>query len=196
MREDSTGYDRFRRAWRLALDDPIMVSYFRRKQKAINPKVPDYDFDTTPFLREPSSHMYFVYDAVVAMGLGLAVAGDEVEYPPGRGVYDAVRYNLTFEGASGLVDLNDDSGTREPESVSYAVWNARMVHLEEGEDGRHGKVKYDLVPTSHLKAIRVMGDSDDGTKSEVRPRGAWEDVPGQTFLYSGGSSTPPHSFPR
>mmetsp|Transcript_35922 Transcript_35922/g.66177 ORF Transcript_35922/g.66177 Transcript_35922/m.66177 type:complete len:1120 (-) Transcript_35922:228-3587(-) len=160
-----TGYQRFRAAWRSAMSDSSLVQYFRSKQLEIDPPVGGHDFTTIEFSPDPSQHAYFVYDAIVSLGLSMSYStavgganGTGLDFPTGKDIYDSLRQNVTFEGASGTVKIDPNSGTRVRESVTYTVWNAREVELEGEEEG--DKVGFDLVPTSHYVARK-------GTEADI-----------------------------
>mmetsp|Transcript_46585 Transcript_46585/g.141108 ORF Transcript_46585/g.141108 Transcript_46585/m.141108 type:complete len:1062 (-) Transcript_46585:222-3407(-) len=213
--DDGSGYQRFRKSWREAMNNDNLVKYFRSKQLEIEPAVGGYDFNTIEFSADPSQHMYFVYDAIVSLGLSMShatarggVNGTTLEYPTGQNIYDSLLQNVTFEGASSDVQIDPNSGTRKSESVTYTVWNARQVNLEGEED----KVGFDLVPTSHYVARK--GTKDDITEAEVQAAkdgedaeepqipeivmewvAAKDDAGDRAFVYADGTTVPPEELP-
>lgn len=210
--DDGTGYQRFRKAWREAINDDNLVEYFRSKQLKIEPPVGGHDFSTIEFSPDPSQHTYFVYDAMVSLGLGMAHAaamgginGTALEFPKGEHIYTSLLQNVTFNGASGDVKIDSSSGTRKAGSVIYTVWNAREVDLE----GKENTVGFDLWPTSHYVARK--GTKDDFPEAEVKAAAAegeeaeeqyipetiveWIAIEGHSFIYADGTDVPPAQLP-
>lgn len=208
------GYHRFRAAWRQAMNDPTLVEYLRSKQLDIDPPVGGHDFGTVEFSRDPSQHTYFVYDAVVALGLGMshaAAAGGvndtALDWPQGQHIYNSLLRNVSFGGASGDVVIDPSSGTRDYGSVTYTVWNAREVDLEGTEDS----VGFDLVPTSHYVARNRSEDDIPKAEVQAAAEGGDEDVPeqpsvpetvvewlpvdGRAFVYADGTEDAPAQLP-
>lgn len=61
------------------------------------------------------------YDAVMALGLAMCQLPNE--FFSGTEIYDELRHNVVFEGASGGVKFNPETGSRDLEGVEIALWN-------------------------------------------------------------------------
>jgi 7 transmembrane sweet-taste receptor of 3 GCPR/Receptor family ligand binding region len=159
------GHERFRVAWREAMEDIILVEYFRSK---LPPSLESIDGfgRSEPFSKEPSVFGAFAYDAVTA--LGIAMCNVELDFISGPEIYDKL-VNVAFDGASGKVVLNGKTGTRDYTTLSYMMWNFFP---------RHGMAGFELVPTNYYK------------NGEWQPI-----PNGKSFCYADGTSTPPENLP-
>jgi hypothetical protein len=167
----TSGYQKLRTAWREALADPNFDDYVRAKVPTSVTEKEDYDHDAQ-FELEPSQQSPLVYDAVMALGLSMCLAGTDAEFFTGPTIYDYFR-NLTFSGTSGNVDITPETGTRNYTTFTYVAWN---VNFDDAPD-EEGRVQYQLAPTSYYK------------------NGKWNNVKGMSFIYGDGGTKPPDSLP-
>ena len=84
--------------------------------------------DGNPVLPPPSfnkillDYSYFVYDAVVALGLAACSVTVEGKYFNGTSLYKQL-LETTFEGTTGNIKFLKETGTRDPETVYFSVVN-------------------------------------------------------------------------
>jgi hypothetical protein len=166
----TSGYQKLRTKWREALADPNFDEYVRAKIPKSVLEKEGYD-NESQFELEPSQHSPLVYDAVLALGLSMCLAGADVEFFTGPEIYDYFR-NLTFSGTSGNVDITPETGTRNYTTFTYVVWNVNFGALDD-----EGRVQYQLAPTSYYK------------------NGTWLKVEGMSFIYGDGGTKAPDSLP-
>jgi hypothetical protein len=159
------GNERFRVAWREAMEDAILVEYFQSKLPTSLESIGGFGRHE-PFSREPSGLGAFAYDAVTA--LGIAMCNVESDFISGPEIYDKL-LNVAFNGASGKFVLNSTTGTRDYSTLTYMMWNFFP---------RHGTPRFELVPTNYYM---------DGEWRAI-PNG-------KSFLYADGTSTPPGNLP-
>ncbi|VEU36846.1 unnamed protein product [Pseudo-nitzschia multistriata] len=88
-------------------------------------------FDQTPFFELNSTFMHpinydytvFFYDAAILLGLAVCEAtGDDLRIT-GNTLYDQIAKFSSFQGVSGTVALDPNTGTREPNSALYTLTN-------------------------------------------------------------------------
>ena len=186
-----TGFEKFRTAWREALNDEHMVAYFRSKLPTSLEEFYSDSFDRNePFSVEPSIHSPFIYDAV--MGLGVAIcralahmddADPDADSTPtssirsitGEQIYQEFR-NLDIEGASGRVKITNTTGTRDYLTHAFVLYNVRPHETSDIEES-DGNARYDIYPSS------------------VYENGEWVKIPGNEFIYADGTTTPPDALP-
>lgn len=166
-----TGYEKFRKAWRMAQADENFVEFLRSKLPMSLESIEGFDRELA-ISNEPGSFRPMLYDAVMGMALSMCRAGVEEEFFSGAQIYDEFR-ELDFEGASGNVRIFNETGTREFQSLTYAMWNIQS--FEENDENGQPQVK--LVPS--LKY-------DNGN---------WTEIPGNPFLFTDGTNNPPESLP-
>jgi hypothetical protein len=87
--------------------------------------------DTFFQMENPEFGAGFMYDAVMAIGLGACLAAQNHSAFNGQGYFQGVR-SVNFTGASGRV-LFDEHGIRDRSFVTYAIVN--LFHLFATEDG-------------------------------------------------------------
>lgn len=166
-----TGYEKFRTAWREAREHPPFVEFLQSKLPESMEAMEDFDREA-PFSNEPGSFRPMLYDAVIGMALAMCRAGGNEEFFTGEQIYGEFR-ELDFDGASGNVRIYNETGTREFQSLTYAMWNIQA--FEENDENDQPQVK--LVPS--LKY-------DNGN---------WTSISGNPFIFSDGSNNPPASLP-
>ena len=173
-----TSHDRFRQAWYEAVSDPVMVEYFMEKQPA--EAIQNQGRQADVFNTEPSQFSYFIYDAVQSLGLAMCKVSTSSSGPLRPHVYDQF-LQTSFEGASGQLDIDPSTGTRDAVGVTYTVWNARST-----PDAKPGIVGFDLYPTTHIVPIRDFDDKGQTTfmLEQVQP-----------FVYNDGTLQQPETLP-
>ena len=151
-------------SWRNAVQDPVFTSYIRSKLPSTLNDMNGFD-PLEPFDPDLSVGPSFLYDAVTTLGLAMCRAQE-----PFFIAEDVMPYmkNLSFSGASGDVNFDDESATRNFRSVAFTVWNVRPT-----EDTQDHESTFELIP-SHIY--------DEGT---------WKNVRENTFIYPDGTAIPP-----
>jgi len=122
--EPESGFDKFRTSWKEALGDEAFVAYVRTKLPSTYENDPNYDYNTS-FAVDPGAVRPFLYDAVTAIGLSMCRAAQNQTFFQGDEVY---KYFLQtpFQGASGDVIVDNITGTRDYETISFVIWNSRV----------------------------------------------------------------------
>ena len=118
------------------------------------------------------SHDYFsIEDAVIALGLAawqLATQSDRDCYFTGEELFEEFR-NTTFDGTTGPMILNPETGTRDPQSASFSIMN---VVYDQNSNADQGSVKFKGVQTDYFESgiweSFIPYTFNDGT-SEVPP---------------------------
>jgi 7 transmembrane sweet-taste receptor of 3 GCPR len=169
--ENSTvGDDRFRVAWRDALEDTAFVEYVRSKLPLSLDGTPNFDRKAN-FSQLPSGFLPFLYDAVTALGISMCRAGARTTWFTGDDIYHQFQ-NLDFEGASGRNQILNVTGTRLYETITFVVWNVRITNVVS-----NGNSLIEYVPTHSFEG------------------GTWKEIPGNAFEYADGTNIPPGSLP-
>jgi hypothetical protein len=166
-----TGYERFRTAWRKARAHAPFVEFVQSKLPASLEEIEGFDRGAH-FSNEPGSFRPMLYDAVTGMALAMCRAGQDNEFFTGPEIYEEFRI-LDFDGASGRVQIYNETGTREYTSLTFVLWNVQPYD-EVYEDG-NPQVK--LVPSAEYND------------------GIWKGISGNPFIYGDGTTTPPGSLP-
>ena len=169
--DPSTGFEKLRIAWRDAVTDVRLTSYFRSKLPDSLEAVEGFD-RAASFAKEPSNVFApFLYDAVMALGLSICRAGVEnTVLPTGTEIFNAF-LSTDFEGASGRVLVNNVTGTRESSTHTFVLYNLRPY------------------PTKDLASFSVW-------PAKKYVNGQWSNVEGNEFIFPGGGTTPPSSLPK
>jgi hypothetical protein len=167
----TSGYQKLRATWREALADPNFDAYVRAKIPNSTKEMEGFDPEAK-FNLEPSPLTPFLYDAVMAMGLSMCLAGADAEFFTGPKIYDYFR-NLTFAGTSGDVKIAPETGTRDYNTVTYVMWNVQNYD-ERNEEGR---VQFQLAPTNYYRD------------------GKWNQIENMTVIYGDGGTEAPDSLP-
>lgn len=117
------------------------------------------------FLSEPGISP-FLYDAVIALGLAaceLTSSSDNDEYFTGEELFQAF-LNTTFEGTSGKIILDKETGTRDPQSAVFSLMN---YVVDEDADVGADEVQFKGVESSLFKSgvweTRLAYTFNDGT---------------------------------
>lgn len=168
--EPESGFDKFRKSWKEALGDEAFVAYVRTKLPSTYEHDLNYDYNTS-FAVDPGAVRPFLYDAVTAIGLSMCRASQNKTFFQGDEVY---KYFLQtpFQGASGDVIVDNITGTRVYETISFVIWNSRV-----SDNGTNGNARVELVPAFHYS------------------QGSWEQIATNEFIYGDGSTVPPSSLP-
>jgi Receptor family ligand binding region/7 transmembrane sweet-taste receptor of 3 GCPR len=167
-----TGYEKFRTAWRKARAHAPFVEYIQSKLPiSLEDDIEGFD-RKAPLSNEPGSFRPLLYDAVIGMALAMCRAGNETEFFTGVQIFNEFR-ELEFAGASGSVRIDNETGTRDFQSLTYALWNIQAY--EELHENGNPQVK--LVPSGRYDA------------------GVWLPIQGNPFLYADGTTIPPESLP-
>ena len=167
----TTGFQKLRTAWREALSNPDFDAYVRSKLPESMRNVSGFD-PNAPFGLEPTSWSPVMYDAVTALGLSMCRAGTETEFIQGPSIFEYFR-NLTFDGTSGTVAINPETGTRNYTTFEYAIWNVQNYDKLDDQ----GRVQFQLAPTNYHQD------------------GKWNAVSGIPFIYGDNSTEVPDSLP-
>lgn len=125
------------------------------------------------YLKEPGPIVPFLYDAVVGLGLascGLIETSKNHEYFTGEQLYQAF-LNTTFEGTSGSVVLDPETGTRDPHTAIFVMKN--FVYDEDSSG--QGLVQFKEV------------------ESDIFMAGEWEQL--TPYIFNDGTSTIPLDLP-
>jgi len=167
----TSGFQRFRNSWRQALKNDAWIEYVQsRLPQSLDP-VPGFDRRAS-FSEDAGVFRPFLYDAVTGMGLSMCRASAEDPFFDGKAASRQFR-ELHFRGASGEVEIDNSTGTRDFETIAFSLWNVRATETTEG-----GRSIVELVPSKYFGST-----------------GEWNDVPGNAFVYSSGSTEPPTSLP-
>ena len=128
------------------------------------------------FSRPPPDVGAFGYDAVIALGLGLAAAhADGISLSDGDATLARI-WAQTFSGASGAVQFSETTGDREYAGLTYSLWdfqlqpNGEVVQTVVGTIGAEG-VSFDgFAPIVWRSGITDVPD-DLTTVSRICPSG-------------------------
>ncbi|CAB9500603.1 Metabotropic glutamate receptor 4 [Seminavis robusta] len=180
---NSPGYDRFAQAWQDNTADATV--HFNQKMPTI--RGVDNCFEAGPWFfqdNDPGSTAHFAYDTVISMGLGACAAmmqkqqSEQVTSLDGETHIQAI-INATFEGASGNVQLDPATKSRDPLRFSYAILNV-LPNLNETSQ----MVKFDTPEVIVLTPNQELTDWDMLYLDEAT-----------RFVFHDGTSNPPPSLP-
>ena len=188
-----TGYDKFRAIWKDAIKDDIMVNYAKSKQpqeamrNSTNSKI---------FSNEPSKDSYFLYDTAISLGLSMCYSPSD--YLKGDEIFKNFTHDVQFEGASGMFQVNNETGSRDHKSLVSTLWNVRAVP----DPTDDSFIVFDLVPTmNHMRHSLSHTESDtDPSWTRYIFNGYYDsrDDPQKLvlndFIYSSGSIQPPVTY--
>lgn len=112
------------------------------------------------------SRIQFVYDATVIAGLSACSATKDL-YLSGDDLYSTlVRYNYT--GVSGLVTLDNRTGSRIIDSSSYSIWNIRPMNLSSNDDFQLEIRKSSIITNESMEQVEpFVYNSGQITKPEA-----------------------------
>jgi hypothetical protein len=167
-KKPTSGFDLFRASWREALIDPQFIEYVRTKLPDALANVSGFDRGAD-FAGDPGAFRNFLYDAITGFGLAMCQAGESSTFFSGEEIYDEFR-NLDFVGASGEVRIVN--GTRDFRTISFVTWNPRIRSVDEDGDSL-----IEFVPSLRF-------DND-----------IWREIPGNGFVFTGGTDQAPGSLP-
>jgi len=139
---DVAANDAFSASWRTLESNVALKEYFVSKHD------PKLKFDNFRFSSSPTYWESLQYDAVMAVGL--AACGAQDEYFTGPSLFDTF-VKTSFTGASGLVEFDSVTGTRDYSSLSYMIVNvlARSPNDE-------SKITFDSIKTSYNDGLEWM----------------------------------------
>jgi len=127
------GYDKFVERWR-ALNNPEDVQYVMSKQPTY-PDDPDFDpvfMDDSAF-QSTKNMAPFLYDATIALGLAACNVTRGRDFFDGKAHYDAFK-RMRFAGATGDLFFEEDTGSRDPNSALFQMFNYEESAESEGSD--------------------------------------------------------------
>jgi 7 transmembrane sweet-taste receptor of 3 GCPR len=165
----TTGFERFRLAWKYALQDIGFGQYVQSKLPKSFAEMTDFDV-ANYFIQDPIGLHAFIYDTITAFGVSMCRTNPSRNFFAGQDIYERLR-ELDIMGASGNVRMTS-TGTRNHSSVAFVVWNVRSVGAD--SDGM-----------SILEYVPSFGSNSD----------KWFVLPGNEFVYADGSETAPESLP-
>eukprot|EP00934_Nitzschia_sp_Nitz4_P000717 Nitzschia sp. Nitz4//scaffold306_size21755//18232//21199//NITZ4_008592-RA/size21755-processed-gene-0.29-mRNA-1//-1//CDS//3329547120//717//frame0 len=171
----TSGFERFRTAWRQSLDDEEWVAHVRSKYPAslMDDSIAQWNPDAS-FLHEPGNFAPYVYDAVMSLGLAMCQSGSDTDtFVSGTEIYDSFLETTNFEGASGVVTVNNSTGTREYHPFLLSFVEEYDTQVVDGTD----TTRFAIQPSQLL---------ENGT--------TW--VTHKEFVFPDGTLTPPKSLPR
>lgn len=127
------GYDKFIEQWK-SLNNPEDVQYVMSKQPTY-PDEPVFErvyMDDTAF--ESAKNMApFLYDATIALGLAACSVTQGEDFFDGKSHYDAFK-RMRFTGATGDLFFEQDTGSRDPNSALFQMFNYAESPESEGSD--------------------------------------------------------------
>ena len=174
---NNSPYDRLASAMKQLQENTDDLAY-------ISSKLPYYadhpDFDATAlviehpeFLQEPGLLAPFLYDTVVAIGLAACASIAEEELPLVGEEHFRRIVQSNFQGTSGHIDIDPETGTRRAHSALFSLTN----FVQDGEDS-------DDNSQVHIKAV-VTNFFKDGDWTAVEP-----------YIYNDGTTKVPLDLPR
>lgn len=165
----TTGFERFRLAWKSALQDNAFRQYAQTKLPESFAGMSDIDTDNY-FIQDPGGLQAFMYDTVTTFGVAMCRTNSSTNFFTGQDIYDQIR-NLELRMASGNVQLSN-VGSRIYSSIAFLVWNVRSVGV-------------DSFGLSILEFVPSYGFDLD----------KWIVLSGNEFIFADGSGIAPESLP-
>jgi 7 transmembrane sweet-taste receptor of 3 GCPR len=165
----TTGFERFRLAWKSALQDNAFRQYAQTKLPESFAGMSDIDTDNY-FIQDPGGLHAFMYDTVTTFGVAMCRTNSSTNFFTGQDIYDQIR-NLELMMASGNVQLSN-VGSRIYSSIAFLVWNVRSVGV-------------DSFGLSILEYVPSYGFDLD----------KWIVLSGNEFIFADGSGIAPESLP-
>lgn len=164
-------YDRFIQSFN-DLNNPQDIEYLRKKQ----PQHPgESDFEpieiNDAWFNAIDEKAAFMYDSAIALGLAACNASDGESFFDGLSHFDAV-LSTSFEGATGMVLLNNETGTRDATSARFTLLNFVEDIVDESSN------------TVSFKAVETDVFQDSKWKSLAPP------------IFNDGTSTAPLDLPE
>mmetsp|Transcript_14205 Transcript_14205/g.26883 ORF Transcript_14205/g.26883 Transcript_14205/m.26883 type:complete len:1644 (-) Transcript_14205:63-4994(-) len=136
----------------------------------------------------PSPFEFLMYDTIISVALAACRASHEDRLLDPEYLYEAFSHN-SFDGASGRVEFDSVTGSREYRTVSYAVSN--LVALPPGAeaaDDDSDDVRFDVRITDIYAP--ESGGGEEGTSSAA---GGWRSL--QEYVFNDGSADAPGNLP-
>jgi hypothetical protein len=127
-------------------------------------------FRSDDFAPTPTIYSMMTYDAVMALGIGGCQA--KADLFTGPELFDSFK-KVEFDGATGRVSFDRETGKRNPETVRHQIYNFIAVADEAGEVATVIPYKSQLITTAGNRSIE-----------STRP-----------FAFYGGNTTPPMGQP-
>lgn len=166
----TTGFERFRESWVSALQDEAFVSYVQSMLPNSLDSIATFD-RSAPFASDPgSSFRPFLYDAVTGAALSMCRATNASF--TGQEVFQQFA-ELDFDGTSGRVKIDNETGTRDYTTISFAMWNIQV----QGANAE-GNAIVDFVPAFSFE------------------QDTWRPIATNEFIYSNGMTIAPDSLPK
>jgi hypothetical protein len=127
-------------------------------------------FRSNDFAPTPTIYSMMTYDAVMALGIGGCQA--KADLFTGPELFESFK-QVEFDGATGRVSFDKETGKRNPETVRHQIYNFITVADEAGEVATVIPYKSQLITTVGNRSIE-----------STRP-----------FVFNGGNTTPPLGQP-
>jgi hypothetical protein len=127
------GYDKFVERWK-ALNNPDDVRYVMSKQPTY-PTEPDFvpvAMDDEAF-QSTKNMAPFLYDATIALGLAACNVTEGRDFFDGKAHYEAFK-RTRFAGATGDLFFDQETGSRDPNSALFQMFNYEETAESEGTD--------------------------------------------------------------
>jgi hypothetical protein len=182
FQDPDSGYAKFVDSWQEAYMDVGFTDYVRSKFPSSLDLLEGFNRSALEFSKVPGSFRPFLYDTITAIGISMCRSrnANAVNLSSsnflfsGPEVYEQFRH-LDILGASGRVRINETTGTRDYETMSFVIWNVRVL-LGGNDDEGNGMLAF--VPSLQYRDSR------------------WSPIADNKFLYKGGSEDAPDSLPR
>lgn len=179
--DPDSGYAKFVDSWQDAYEDVAFTDYVRSKFPPSLNTLEGFDRSALEFSKVPSSFRPFLYDTITAIGVSMCRTGHAGNSSSsnflfsGPDVYEQFRH-LDMPGVSGRVRINETTGTRDYETMSFVIWNVRALPKVDVDDDE-GNVVLAFVPSLQYQDSR------------------WSPIADNKFLYKDGSEDAPDSLP-
>jgi hypothetical protein len=169
-----TSFELFRTAWRKTVKDEAFTEYARSRVPTTLMNISGYNPDVQ-ISEEGSGLAPFVYDAVTGLALSYCRAANaanatvDFEFD-GADVF-AEFSNLNFNGASGNVEIIEETGTRNFSTVLFMLFNVQPYEVDD-----NGIQRYKMVPVKFYN-------------------NGWSTIEGRDYVYAEGGTATPSSLP-
>ena len=187
-----TGFDKFRAIWKNAVKDEGMVNYAKSKQPLESMR---NSTNSNIFRKKPSKDSYFLYDAVISLGLSMCYTPSDLLR--GGEIFKNFTHDVLFEGASGMFQINNETGSRDHKSLVSTIWNVRAVP----DPTDDSFIVFDLVPTmNYMRNSFAETDTDPtwtryiSTEYYDQQNNDPQKIVLDDFIYSSGSSQAPKAY--
>ena len=166
----TTPFELSRTAWRKTVEDPAFTDYALSRLPTTLDSISGY-YDNFYISKEGSGLAPFMYDAVTGLSLAYCRAVNNASDAVGGTEVFREFSQLDFSGASGNVQIIEETGTRNYTSIVYALFNVQPYEVDE-----NGMQNFKLVPTKFYS-------------------NGWNAVEGREYVYAGGGTATPTSLP-